>query len=445
MQRITDWLQKNLVPIGAKLSSIKALNAIRDGIALAMPLILVGSLAMIIRNFPTPNDMWVTWITANGVLNWLVKIIYGTFYLVGIVSVVGIAANYAKLLSPKADGISAGVLALGGYFVSTPYLNGANGNQAWGAKVAIADQGIAYSATNANGMFAAIIIGLVSAAIYAWFLNHNITIKMPDSVPPAVGHSFAALIPGFVIILLWALLYALFQATGLVSIHNILQMILGDPLKAFGGSLIGAIVVAVLVSLFWFIGIHGGNLVGAIMSPIFLQLMQENVDAAKAGKALPEVITQPFMDNFVYIGGGGATLGLIIALAIFAKSKQNKAMRPLTLVPGIFNINEPTMFGLPVVLNVYLIVPFLIVPVMNVLISYFAMSSGLVARTTGTPVPWTMPPVISGFLATSSISGAVLQIVLILLDLLIWIPFFKVFDKALLDEEKQADNDAVVG
>lgn len=120
-------------------------------------------------------------------------------------------------------------------------------------------------------------------------------------------------------------------------------------------------------------------------------------------------------------------------------------MRPLTLVPGIFNINEPTMFGLPVVLNVYLIVPFLIVPVMNVLISYFAMSSGLVARTTGTPVPWTMPPVISGFLATSSISGAVLQIVLILLDLLIWIPFFKVFDKALLDEEKQADSDAVVG
>ena len=141
-------------------------------------------------------------------------------------------------------------------------------------------------------------------------MKKDIRIKMPDGVPPAVANSFAALIPGAVIVLLWGAIYAGLAATPMASIHGILQLVLGGPLSAFGGSLAGAIVVSIVTSLFWFIGVHGGNVTGAIMSPIWLGLMAENakVYSQNADATMPHIVTQPFMDLFVYLGGGGQQL-----------------------------------------------------------------------------------------------------------------------------------------
>ena len=163
---------------------------------------------------------------------------------------------------------------------------------------------------------------------------------------------------------------------------------------------------------------------------------------------LPHIITEPFIDNFVYMGGGGATIGLVIVIALIARRKRasqlTKAMVPLTLKPGIFNINEPAMFGLPVVMNISLLIPFILAPVANAIICYFAMSTGLVAKTTGIAVSWTMPPIISGFLTTGGhISGAILQIVCIIVDIAIYWGFYRTVEKQNLELEA-AESDITV-
>ena len=423
MDNITKFLEKYLTPIGSKLAANRALNAIRDGIALSMPLIIVGSLVLLIAN-GFAIDSFKNWLVATGVFNWLVKVNNASFGLMGIVSVFGIAYRYAQAL--KIDPVSNGILALASFILLTP-------------SIVTKDmlEGIGYNYLGASGLFAAILVSLITTKIFEWFVKHHIQIKMPDGVPPAVASSFAALIPGFVIIVFWGLIYAGLAATPFHDIHQILQIILGKPLSAFGGSLIGAVIVAMLTSLFWFIGIHGGNLTCAIMSPIWLGLMADNakVYAKNANAVMPHIVTQPFMDLFVYIGGGGATIGLVISFWLVAKSTQFKTLRSLITAPGIFNINEPTMFGIPVVLNVKLLIPFLLAPALNAIIAYVAMSTGIVHATVGIVIPWTMPPIISGFLATGShISGAVLQIFLLVLDTLLYLPFVKIID---LDQQKK--------
>lgn len=423
MKRVTELLERYLMPIGAKLAANKALTAVRDGIAYAMPLIIIGSITMLIAN-GFSIDAFKNWLIDNGIFDWLLKITNGTFGLISFVAVFAIAYRYARSLNQ--DGVSVGVISLASYIISTPTI------------MAKAGEGFPINFMGAAGLFAAILISLVSTRIFTWFINKDIKIKMPDGVPPAVADSFAALIPGTVIILIWGLIYAGLAATSMGSIHGILQLVLGGPLSAFGGSLAGAIIVAVLTSLFWFIGIHGGNVTGAIMNPIWLGLMAENakVYAQNADATMPHIVTQPFMDLFVYLGGGGATFGLVLALVLTAKSREFKTLGKLITPPGIFNINEPTMFGMPVVLNVYLLIPFIMVPVINAVISYVTMATGMVHATVGVVIPWTMPPIISGFLATGShISGSILQIVLIILDTVLYLPFFKMIDRQRLAQE----------
>ena len=160
---------------------------------------------------------------------------------------------------------------------------------------------------------------------------------------------------------------------------------------------------------------------------------------------LPHTITAQFIDNFVYMGGGGATIGLVVVIAIIARRKKasqiTKTMAPLTLTPGLFNINEPAMFGLPVVMNISLLIPFILAPVANAIICYFAMSTGIVAKTTGIAVSWTMPPIISGFLTTGGhISGAILQVVCIIVDIAIYWGFYRAVEKQNLQLEAAESN-----
>ncbi|MDR3189772.1 MAG: PTS transporter subunit EIIC [Lactobacillaceae bacterium] len=417
MQKITTFLERYLSPIGAKLAANRPLTAVRDGIALAMPLIIVGSAAMLLANGFSIAPL-KEWLIGNGIFDWLVKIVNASFGLVGLVSVIGISYRYANEL--KVDGLSSGAISLASFFLVTPDLIAKDGT------------GISFAYLGAAGLFAAILISLISTKIFAWFVSHKIQIKMPDGVPPAVASSFAALIPGAVIIVFWGLVFAGLKLTPFDNIHQVLQVLLGQPLSAFGGSLAGAIIVSMITSLFWFVGIHGGNITGAIMSPIWLGLMAENLKVYEGDvhAVMPHIVTQPFMDMFVYLGGGGATIGLVVAMILTAKSQRYKTLKMLITPPGLFNINEPTMFGVPVVLNVKLVIPFVFVPVVNAIIAYLTMASGLVHATVGIVIPWTMPPILSGFLATGShVSGAVLQIVLLVIDTLLYLPFMRIIDK----------------
>lgn len=439
MKKLNQLLEEKMLPIAAKLGSNKILISIRDGITLSMPLIIIGSLFMIIASFPV--KAWTDWLTAVGIDTYLWKGVDSSFGLMGLITSFGVANSLAR--QHKVDGVSAGIISLSSFIVVTPFVS------------AEAGSGITVGYMGSKGLFVAMIIGIISALIFNWFIKRDIQIKLPDTVPPAVSKSFSALIPGAAIITLWLVVFTVLDKMNIGNIHDIMMIVLGGPLGLLGNNIFGTIIAILLNSLFWFVGIHGGNVVNSILQPIWLMNADANRLLFQADSAahLPNIITLPFIDNFVYMGGGGATIGLVIVIAIIARrkkaSKMTKAMAPLTLTPGIFNINEPTMFGLPIVMNVSLIIPFILAPVANAVISYLAMASGLVARTTGITVSWTMPPILSGFLTTGNhISGAVLQIVCILVDVAIYWFFYQAVEKqnlALESLEENEVNNSIVG
>lgn len=421
--KFNSFMEHYLMPVAAKLGAYQPLIAIRDGITLAMPLIIVGSFFMILGSFPVVA--WTDWITntaSNGtsIADVFNKITNGSFGLLGLIGTFGIASSFAE--QHHTDGKSAGIIAVASYFVVTPSVMSA-------AKVPL--EGMPYGYLGSKGLFIGIIIGLLTGWIFQWFINHNIQIHLPDTVPPAVAQSFSALIPGAVIIALFGLVYAIFAWANWGNVHDLLLNVFATPLGLLSDTLGGTIVAILLNSCFWFVGIHGGNVINNIIQPLWLMNTDDNRLLLKAGHLDiahgGHIITQSFIDNFVYMGGGGATLGLVLALGIIVAthraSKQSTLLAPLTITPGLFNINEPTMFGLPVVLNTTIIIPFIVAPIVNAIITYGAMASGIVPLGTGAVIPWTMPPIISGFLATNSINGSLLQIVNIIIDILLYFPF----------------------
>lgn len=422
MNKFINFLEEKMLPVAARLGANKFLIAIRDGITLAMPLIIIGSLLMVIASFPVPG--WESWLGDIGVAGYLWKGVDSSFGLIGLVASFGIA--YSLTNQYGVDGVSSGIVSLSTFITVTPFITSDAG----------AGMPTGYMA--AKGLFVAIILGLINGYVYQLFINKNIQIKLPETVPSAVAKSFSAIIPGAVLITSWLIVFGVLDSLNLPNLHDIAQVVLGKPLGMLTGNVFGTIVIVTLNSLFWFIGIHGGNVVNSVMQPVWIANIDANREAYQAGLDLPHIVTVVFMDNFVYIGGGGATIGLVLVLGYFARkkktSKQTKALAPITVVPGLFNINEPTMFGMPVVLNVMLLIPFVLAPIVNVIVAYSAMATGLVPLTRTVPA-WTMPPVISGFLATGSLMGSALQIVLIILDILLYLPFFVAIEKRFKEEE----------
>ncbi|OLU36102.1 PTS cellobiose transporter subunit IIC [Ileibacterium valens] len=418
---LLSFLENRLAPLGEKIGSQRHLKALREGILIAMPLVLIGSFFVLIKDFPV--DAWTAWLKENGAYALLDAMANNSFGLMALITSFGIADRLSR--SYGTDGVSAGVLSLAAFLLVTPIIS----NEAGAA-------GIPYSALGGKGIFSAILVSMVSAEIYRWFIQKNITIKMPGSVPEAVSKSFSALIPGLVILIVFAIVKILLEITGLGSLNDILSRVIGVPLGYIAGTLPGTFVAVLLNSLFWFCGVNGGQVVGSVMNPLWIQYADANRVALAAGEALPNIITAPFMDLFVYMGVGGATIGLALCLLFFSRSKEFKTLGKVSGIPALFNINTAILFTFPTVLNPIMLIPFVLTPVINAIVTHFAMLSGLVPLTTGVTLPWTTPPVIGGFLATGSWQGAVLQIVLVAVSFAIYYPFFKAADLRKLEEEK---------
>lgn len=386
-----------------------------------MPLVLIGSFFVLIKDFPI--EAWTAWLKGNGGYALLDAMANNSFGLMALMTAFGIADRLS--VSYGTDGVSAGVLSLAAFLLVTPVMLNADGAA-----------GIPYSALGGKGIFSAILVAMISAEIYRWFIQKNITIKMPGGVPDAVSKSFSALIPGLVILIVFAIVKLFLEATGLDSLNDILSKLIGVPLGYIAGTLPGTFVAVLLNSLFWFCGVNGGQVVGSVMNPLWIQYADANRVALAAGEVLPNIITAPFMDLFVYIGGGGATIGLALCLLFFSRSKEFKTLGKVSGIPALFNINTAILFTFPTVLNPIMLIPFIFTPIINAIITYLVMSVGLVPLTTGVTLPWTTPPIIGGFLATGSWQGAVLQIVLVAVSFAIYYPFFKAADKRKYEEEK---------
>ncbi|WP_134686595.1 PTS cellobiose transporter subunit IIC [Brevibacillus migulae] len=434
MQAFISFLENRFMPIAGRVAEQKHLQAVRDGIILTMPLLIIGSLFLILGFIPVPGyDEFMAGVFGEA---WRTKLLYpvnATFDVMAIIASFGVAYRLAEKY--KVDALASGAISVSAFLLATPFQVNFTPE---GATQAVQVGGaIPVTLMGSQGLFVAMLVAILSTEIYRFVIQKKIVIKLPDGVPPAVSRSFVALIPGFFVVLVVWLIRLIIENTSFESVHNIVSQLLAVPLGALGGSLFGAIIAVILVHLLWTAGIHGAAIVGGVMSPIWLSLMDQNRVAFQAGQELPNVITSQFFDLWIYAGGSGATLAMVVLMLFRARSEQMKSLGRLSIAPGLFNINEPITFGMPVVMNPLMMIPFIIAPVVLVIVSYIAMSTGLVAKPSGVAVPWTTPILIGGYLATGGkISGMVLQIVNFLIAMAIYYPFFSMWDKQKLAEEK---------
>ena len=196
-----------------------------------------------------------------------------------------------------------------------------------------------------------------------------------------------------------------------------------EPFMGLANSYGSALFIAFITPFLWFFGLHGANMIDPFMQAINAPAIATNADALVAGKTAPYIVNKPFIDSFVNMGGTGVTIGLIIAIYLVGrKNKPYMVVNNLAAAPGVFNINEPLMFGLPLVLNPIMFIPFIVTPMVCVTTAYFATSFGWVPVATVMP-PWVTPPIIGGFLATQSFAGGLLAAINLVIAVLIYMPF----------------------
>ena len=291
--------------------------------------------------------------------------------------------------------------------------------------------GILSSHTGATGLFTGLLVALIGMEIYNMFRkNDSLKIKMPEQVPPGVARAFEVLIPTCLTAIVVGAVGLVCQIATGAELNAFIFNVVQKPLQSLIGDNIFAVAIMyVIISLFWCVGIHGNNMLAAVKEPIFRPLLYANTAAYTAGNKVPYVMNLTMLQMFAEFGGSGVTIGLVIAIFIFSKREDNRTIAGISIVPGLFNINETMTFGIPLVLNPILDIPFILAPVATIVIGYILVSSGFCPKIV-LEVPWTMPPVILGFLATGgSPMGAISQLIVLAASTLIYIPFLIAYEK----------------
>ncbi len=271
------------------------------------------------------------------------------------------------------------------------------------------------------------IMGAISISIYIWLMKKHITIKMPETVPPAVANAFTGIIPATAGLYLTGIINYLFSINK-TTVIDFISKTIQEPLLNMSQGYGAVLLMTVLVQLFWFFGIHGTNVLGPILDSIWLTAQLANINAFQKGQALPYIWTRNDFDLYAWIGGAGSTLLLLIAILIFSKRDDQRAVAKLSIGPGLFNVNEPVMFGLPIVLDPIYFIPFILAPVIMVSTAYAALNLGWVAPIKN-QIVWSMPPILNALVATMDWRSVVLQVVNMLIGFLIYVPFVKAANK----------------
>lgn len=424
-----EFFSNKVIPAIMKFVSLKGVVALKDGLLYTMPLTIVGSVFLLLANFPVPAV--VNWFDSMGWIDPLNQAYGATFNIIALIGVIGIAYKYVK--NEGYEALNAGVLAAVTFILTTDSFVVTESGE-------IVSNVINKTWTAGQGMISAIIIGLLVGWIYSWFMKNDIRIKMPAGVPEGVANSFTALIPGFVIVTGATLIYSFFKFVLDTTFIEAVYAFIQTPLQGLTDSLGGVIVMTLMIPFLWFFGIHGSTIVGGIIGSVLTANSLANQAILDSGMALTienggRIVTQQFLDQFINVTGAGMTIGLVIYMIFFAKSAQCKELGRLGGVPGIFNINEPILFGTPIVMNPFLAIPFIAMPVISGLILYFSIAVGLVPMFGGVMVPWTTPPIVSGFLV-GGWKMAVLQTFILALSFFVYLPFIRKIDKMNLQAEK---------
>lgn len=418
MKGLMNWFEEYFVPFAAKIGGQKHLVAIRDGFIAIMPLIIAGSFAVLINVLPF--DLWTKFLdtTFGGYIRSTNGNIWtGSFMIMSYL--VAFTIPYAFAKNNGSNELATGILGFATFIILMPGME-----EGWGLPNGWA---------GTNSLFVAIFNGLFVAELFTrLFGNKKLLIKLPDGVPPAVARSFAALLPSIITITAVSVIKLIWVEA--FNIPNIMEFVMNTiqaPLIGMANTLPAAIAVAFFNHFLWFFGLHGSNILEPLMQSLYLPALEAN--AAGTGSF---IVTKPFFDAFVYMGGSGTTIALLAA--IFFASKRRKDLRDIAKLgvgPGFFNINEPVIFGLPIVLSPIFFIPFILTPVLLTIVAYIFTAVGLVPLTT-VMVPWTTPPVIGGFLATGgSFWGGALSVLNLVIAFFAYLPFVLIAEK--IDSKKE--------
>ncbi len=429
MNKFMDWMEKYLTPVAVKISSNRYLKAISSGFIAVMAATIVGSIFTLLANLPI--TAYTDWLAETGLSTILAIPGQCTTDLISLYAAFFVAYNLAIAFDKPQDATGAGLSSLVSFFVvvgRTTYYSAAVDGSAVSA--------IDTTYLGAKGLFVAMILALISARIYVFVTDKGWTIKLPDSVPPNVANSFTSLIPAFIIVTFWLIVAALCSLTSYGSLCNMIFTVIQSSLMNFmGNNLASFLFFNLMTNLLWFFGLHGGNIVGSITNPIYTPLSLANLAAYEAGETtMPYIISGAFSKAYTF-GGVGSMFGLAILMVFFSKSKQYKTLGKISLPTTTFFINEPLLFGIPVVLNPMFFIPLMFITPLLATLTYFVMSIGIVPIPHGLQLPWTTPPIINGFLQ-GGIGLAIWELLMVIASMILWYPFFKMGDNQAYKEEQ---------
>lgn len=420
--KVLGFVENYVAPFAGKISAQRHVNAIKDGFVSTMPFLIVGSLLLVLAFPPSEGnaffDGWHALIDMIGKDNIMApfQLSMGIFALY---AAFGIGFSLAE--SYKLRAMNTGMLSMFAFLLAV-------------APMASTDIGSALPGAflGGTGAFTAILCGLLVPEMQRLLIKYNVRIKMPEAVPPKISASFDLLIPiVFVSVIVMTINVVL--AGYDLQIPSAIMMLF-QPLVVASDSFIACLIAVLIVQILWFSGIHGGSVVGGIIGPMLLINLGMNQDALAAGESLPAIFINPVMDFFIFVGGAGGTWGLVV-LMMRSKATQLKTIGKMSIIPGTFNINEPVIFGTPIVMNPIYFIPWLLAPTINTSIVWLAFKTGFVAKIIAIP-PWTMPAPIGAIIATNSGTAALVVLSSVCISAMVFYPFLKVHEKQLLAEEK---------
>ena len=400
MDKIIDFMEENIVPFSLKLRNQRHFAAIRDGVNSVSSLLIISSFSTLIlatlKGFINEN-----------IINLLRSIFFGCFYFTGVFACFCIANELYKSYKKS---------SLQGGFVSIAIF------------ISISSSNIIKGVFSLTYLFTAIFVAILSIELLIRIDKLQfIKIKLPSKVPLAVASTFDSFVtPILVLFLFVSFSYILNKLTSGLYIENIITTYIQTPLKSIMNSVFGAILIPLNNSVFWTLGIHGAQSINLFTDPILSVLSAENMMLAQQGATDGyNIITGSFFMAFVWHGGSGSTFGLLIAIIICGNKYRNhhKEMLSNSIWSGLFNINETVIFSAPIVLNPIFAIPFIIIPIINTVVAYISISLGFVSPCIVQSIPWITPPIISGFLVTGSLSGAILSGITLLISIIGYMPF----------------------
>lgn len=446
MDALVKWLNKYLVPIAAKIGSIRWLVALRDAFIAIMPATMAGAIATILNVFvrDIPQQMHLnSFVKAmEPIIGINTQVWTGSLAILGLIF--AFTFGYQMAIQYKVEPITGGIVTLGTFLMTLPQtftlplkkaLSAADVHTITQAGATVSKNTISgpgyfnfNSYFGATGFFTVMIMGGVAIAVYIWLMKKNITIKLPDSVPPAIASAFTGIIPAAAALYVSGIVTYLVTKLSSLTLIEIISKTIQEPLLNLSQGYGAVLLMTILVQVFWFFGLHGTNVLGPVLDSIWFTAQVANINAFAQHKALPYFWTRNSFDLYAWIGGAGSTLLLLIAILIFSKRDDQRAVAKMAIAPGFFNVNEPVMFGLPVVLDPIYFIPFVLAPVVMVSTSYFALSQGWVSPVKS-QIVWSMPPIINSLIATLDWRAPILQIVNALLAFIIYVPFVKAANK----------------